>query len=306
VEKKKTTLFFLIIVVIGIFNLADKGKCLTYVYVWYFNSDKDIYYNDEEICINASWDLDYGAGESSYIQIKIFDENWDLLWNSYQYNQTGTHLQGEWYVKIAELALPFNNTSNDLILVFYYYINTGSVFEDHIEERYIQAIKRNVSCELIDFNQNLNYGDILQFKARFYSLENNSDLINHLINVKVVSNNVIHYIKNFTTNSFGIIEVLIATAENITFGVYNLIIEVAGNIYYKKSTFEYQILIDSNLDKDSGINDSQSKEQDKDHLNILPFIFSILSISILAFLIFYHSNIKRTKQKDLADLTFKY
>ena len=305
-EKKKRTIFIVIIVLIGIFNLVRNGKCNTYFYVWYFNTDKDTYYNDEEICINASWDLDYDGGVSSYIQIKIFDENWELLWNSSQYDQKGTNLEGEWYVKISDLPLPFNNTSNSLIITFYYYLNTGSVFADNVEIRYIQAIKRNVSCELIDFKRNINYGDILQFKARFYCSENNSNLANHLISVKIVSNKVIHYTNNFTTNSSGIIEIIIPTFENITIGIYNIKFEVIGNKFYDDSTFEYQLYVGSILYKEASIDGTNSKDQDNLYSNILPIIFSILSISLLAFIIIYHSNLKKTKQKDLADLTFKF
>jgi len=306
VEKKKRTIFIVIIVLIGIFNLVRNGKCNTYAYVWYFNIDKDTYYNDEEICINASWDLDYDGGVSSYIQIKIFDENWETLWNSSKYDQKGTHLEGEWYVKILDLPLPFNNTSNDLIIVFYYYLNTGSVFVDFMEIRYIQAIKRNVSCELIDFKRNINYGDILQFKARFYCSENNSNLANHLITVKIVSNKGIHYTNNFTTNSSGIIEIIIPTFENITIGRYNIKFEVIGTKFYDDSTFEYQLYVGSILYKEPSIDGTNSKDQDNLYSNILPIIFSILSISLLAFIIIYHSNIKKAKQKDLADLTFKF
>ena len=304
-EKKKITVYVLFIVLIGIFNLAKNGKAY-YVYVWYFNTDKDTYYNDEEIQINASWDLDYDpGGEVSFIQIKIYDKFGNLLWNSSEYDEIGTNLEEVWYVKIQDLNLPFNNTINVISIRFYYYFNKGYDFEDYIETLEIQAIKRNISCELIDYSPYIEYGDVLQFKARFYSSENNSNLAFHLIAVKIVSNNVIHYTKNFTTNSSGIIELTIPTFENIMIGRYNLKFDLMGDKFYNKSTFEYQLSIVSKL-YNSNLEDSDSEDKDNIHPNMLPFIFSILSISLLAFLIIYHNNSKKTKKQDLVDLTFKF
>ncbi len=305
-EKKKKTIFFLIIVFIGIINLANKGRCSPYIIVWYFNTDKETYYYDEEIYINASWDLNYEVGQTSFIQIKILDNAWDLLWNSSLYSQKGSHLEGEWYINIEDLDLPFNNTSIDLIVAFYYYLNTGVITDGYAEVRYIQAIKRNISCELIDFKQNINYGDLLQFKARFYSSDDNINLTNHIINVKIVSNEGIHYTNNFTTNSSGMIEIIISNFENITIGIYNLIFEIYSDKFYTDSTFEYQLIIGSIRNDESGIESNNSETQENTTINFIPIIFSILSISVLGFLIFYHNNIKKAKQKDLADLTIKY
>jgi len=306
VEKKKRTIFILIIVLIGIFNLVKNGKCINYTYVWYFNVDKTTYYNDEFIYVNTSYDLDYDPEETSYIQLQIRDpdKDWNILWNSSKYHEKGVQIFKEWYIQITDIQLPFNNTFNNFAIVFYYYLTPH--YEDFKEIRYVSAIKRNITCELIDFKQNINYGDILQFKARFYCSENNSNLANHLIIVKIVSNNVIHYNNNFTTNSSGKIEIIIPTFENITIGRYNIKFEVIGTKFYDDSTFEYQLYVGSILYKESSIDGTNSKDQDNLYSNILPIIFSILSISLLAFIIIYHSNIKNAKQKDLADLTFKF
>lgn len=305
-KKKKITVFILTFVLIGIFHLVKNGMAYD-VYVWYFNTDKDTYYNDEEIHINASWDLDYDPGnEESYIQIKIYDKFDNFLWNSAKYEQIGTHLTGEWNVRIQDLNLPFNNTMNKLFIRFYYYLFSGFTYVDFLETLEVQAAKRNVSCELIDFKPNIEYGDVLQFKARFYSSENNSNLANHLISVSILSDNIIRYTNNFTTNSSGMIEIIIPTSENITIGRYNLKFEIMGDTFYEKSSFEYQLSVVSKLENESSLESTDSKEKDNIYSNILPFIFSILSISLLALLIIYHSNFKKTKQKDLADLTFRF
>lgn len=295
-ERKKYILFILLISVIGIFNLAKNGRAY-YTYIWYFNTDDDTYYNDETIHINASWDLDYNPSfEVSYIRIMIYDKSDKLLWNSSLYEQIGTHLEGEWNIRIQDLDLPFNNTSNTLsIRFFYYFYSLALIAEYFIDTIEIQAIKRNITCELIDFQPNLNYEEILHFKARFYSLENNSNLVNHIITVKIVSESKILYIKNFTTNFSGIIEVLIPPFENLTIGPNYLMFEIKGNSFFESSTFEYELFIETQLEEESDSKDSQSEIKNENSFVMISLI-SMLSISFLALFSIKYIIIKKPKE----------
>ena len=294
----------MIIVLIGIFNLVKNGKCNTYAYVWYFNTDKATYYNDEEICINASWDLDYDGGVSSYIQIKIFDENWELLWNSSKYDQKGTNLEGEWYVKITDLPLPFNNTSNSLIITFFYYLNTGSVFVDYMEIRYANTIKRNITCELFDFNPSFTYGDIFDFTAKFYYTVNNTALSNYIINVKFKSNNKITFNKNYTTNSSGLIYVSIPSF-NFSIGENTLIINIMENIFHYSSSHDYQLFINS-LPPIPLDNDDKTSEPSNDYSIIIYSTISIASIVFVVSLYLYYTYFNKKKVQYIKDITFKF
>jgi len=290
---KKIIAFSLVLFLIGIsfLNLAKNGKCNTYTYVWYFNVDKTTYYNDELIYVNASWDLDYNDGEMSYVQLKIFDENWDLLWNSSIYDQKGFHLEGEWYVKITDLPLPFNNTSNWLIVVFYYYLNTGSVFTDFVEIRYANTIKRNITCELTDFTPSFIYGDIFDFTAKFFYSENDSVLSNYMINVKIKSNSIITFNKNFTTDPSGLIYVSIPN-DNLTIGKNTLLFDVMENIFHYNSSQEYQLSI--NIPTESS-NSNEKNSKNNDLSVLINSIISLVSILSVLFLFFLYAYLKKKK-----------
>jgi len=289
-KKKICSILFIGLIVISFINLAKNGKCNTYTYVWYFNVDKTTYYNDELIYINASWDLDYDDGVISFIQIKIFDESWGLLWNSSQYDQKGFHLEGEWYIKITDLLVDFNNTSNDIAIVFYYYLNMGSIIVDFIEVRYIQAIKRNITCELTDFNPSFTYGDMFDFTAKFFYSKNDSVLSNYMINVKIKSKNQILYSKNFSTNSSGLIYVLIPN-NNLTIGENILIFNVMENIFHYNSSHEYQLTV--NVLTNSSDSNEKNSETNIDLSELIYSIISIASILSVVFLFFLYAYLKK-------------
>jgi len=141
----------------------------------------------------------------------------------------------------------------------------------------------------------MNYGEILQFKARFYSLKNNTNLINYIITVKIVSKSKTLYIKNFTTNSSGIIEVLIPPFENLTIGTNYLMFEIKGNNFFESSTFEYELFIETQLEEESDSKDSQSEIKNENSFVMISLI-SMLSISFLALFSIKYIIIKKPKE----------
>ena len=69
-------------------NFAKASNCN----LDFLKTNKDIYYLNENIIINASWDLNYDSDiEYAYVQIQIFDIFDIILWNSSKYDKTGTY-----------------------------------------------------------------------------------------------------------------------------------------------------------------------------------------------------------------------
>ena len=127
-EKKKIIILIVIVVLIGIINLAHRGKAYDY-YLQYFSVDKDLYYNDETIHINASWNLDYTPpAETSYIYIKIFNAT-ETLWTSEFHSEVGENLTGNWDISIKDLNLASNLTSYFLSqLIFIIHVCADIIF----------------------------------------------------------------------------------------------------------------------------------------------------------------------------------
>ena len=301
--KKKISIIIFIFILIQIFNLAYFAKGF-YCYLFFFKTDKQIYYNNENIKINASWELDYNPGnEISYIQIHIYDIFNNLLWNSSKYEGISI-FQENWTINIKNLNISFIDYSNLLYIKFYYYffrisdMFTVSGFIDTIE---IKTIKRNISCQLIGFTDHLKYGELLCFNARFYnkSLENNSNLINQIVLFKVISNDSILYKNNFTTNLFGMIKINISTFIHLKIGRNFLIFNITDKKFYKDSEFEYELIVEEFMEL------SNSEIENSLRLNVISF-FSVLCILIGLFSLIFYNNYKNLKQRNLAEITIKY
>ncbi|TFG14536.1 MAG: hypothetical protein EU535_03175 [Promethearchaeota archaeon] len=307
-EKKKIIILIAIITSIGFFNLASNAQAFT-INVHYFNCNKEIYYSDEIIYINASWDLIYNpnppANEESFIQIRIFNASESVLWQSAFYYDNGTFLTGEWNISIKDLSLPSHFSQYFLSIRFSWFFEESGIKDKEIREVYV--IKRNITCELLDFSPNMNYEDELTFKARFYFLENNTNLVNSLIMVKFLHVDLILYEKNYTTDSFGIIEFNLSISENLMVGNVILLLKIIGNVYFYDSEFEFQlsIYLNENANGNSKSSDLEDDNYD-DYINMIFFILTIICISLVAFLLIYHNNFKKPKRQNLADLTFKY
>ena len=306
-EKKKIIILIFTLVLIGIINFAQIGKAED-KYLHCFNVDKDVYYNDETIHINASWNLDYNPiYEDSYIYIIILNATGEVLWQSDFYEQIGENLTGEWEVEIQDLNIPNNITSYFLSIRFYWYWAYGTKeYDDFLEIIEVYIVKRNVSCELIEFNPIINLGEKLQFKARFYFGENSSDLINYIITVKFRSENLYIYEKNYTTDSFGIIDINMSISENFTVGEIIILFEIIEGQYFYGTQFEFKLSIEPIISEDLSSKNPDSKDNDDSQVITISLILSITSISFLAVLLIYYTNLKKLKGHNLADLTFKY
>ncbi|MFX1237602.1 MAG: hypothetical protein ACFFAS_18485 [Promethearchaeota archaeon] len=244
-RRKKLCLF--IITSVALFGQLTQ-YCNAYSYeIYYLATDDNLYYIDENIEINSSWQLTYNeAIELSFLQIHITDISDMILWNSSIYEQVGFY-EGQWIINISEL--PLNLETSYCILkvkLFYYYLNfySSQTFQYYVEEIEIQVSKRNLSCQLIGFKDILNKGDYLNFSAKFYigALENNIHLANQLISFSIVSDNKTIINAIHLTSLEGIIEINISTVE-VDIGYYDIYFSVNSSQLYNSAIFKYNLQI---------------------------------------------------------------
>ena len=294
----------------GIFSLINGVRGDHSCQLFFLETDKEIYYNDEIIKINASWSLAYDVGDISYVQLQIFNETNDLIWRSPQYSESGL-IENIWIVTIKDLNTSFNSDYNLFYIKIYYYLQPP--FSDP-EEFFLPTIvqikttKRNVSCQLICVPSQIKYGEVLRVRAVFYDISqgNESYLTNYLIAFAIISNGIITFDSNFTTNSSGMIEIEIHPT-NLTKGKNFLIFEITGNQFYNNLIFENMIVItvDSEIQDEKFSEEQVSQEDNLLQLSIVSFI-TVLSISFLILGLICYNNIKKSKKQDLVDITFRY
>lgn len=213
--------------------------------------DKEFYYPNEIVKINASWQLDYNPiNEEAYIQVKLTDEFDTILWNSSKYDGIGNYTEN-WSIYINQLNLTLNNYTQNLYLKFlsvYHQIGTMDIISNLLETIQIKIVKRISSCELIGFKDQITYGESLSFQARFFDnlIENNTFLNNQLIIFRICSNNTIIFQSNFTTNNLGIIDILISSIDHLDLGVNNLVLKLCNNNVFNDSIFQYEVFVEKN------------------------------------------------------------
>ena len=306
--KRKSFLLLIIIFSILIINLSKYVEGY-YLIPLNFETDKTTYYNDESINITLKYDMMYDTqDETSYIQIWIESSNDTRLWTSSQYSELGV-IEKNWIIRIQDLNLSYENFSNYLYIRIYHYNYhdlKGLQFEGVIREIQIETIKRNVSCELIDFDNHIKYGENLHFGARFYntSIGSNSYLINQSTLLKIISNDIILYSNNFTTNSSGIINIFISS-NNLTLGLNYVIFIIEDNPLFNASNFKYELFVESSIIQETDSKEKVKKTNESFQIKIMSLI-SIIGVSLLIGFLIYFNNIKRTKQQKLADLTFRF
>lgn len=273
-----------------------------------FNTNKLTYFNDEQIQINATWDLQYDMEDKCYNRIQIYNETNDIVWSSNYIDELGQHSY-YWTVWIQDLNTSFDIDYNIFyIKIYHYWEYDQSTQESFLDTIQIKTIKRNTSCELIGFPSNIKYGELLQVKAVFYDIssENMSYLANHLISFKIISNGIITYRNNFTTNSSGMIEIIIPSI-NLTKGINILIFEIKSDKFYNNLNYEekIRIIVNSEIQHKEVSKEKDAKDNNLLQLSVFSFI-SVLSISLLILALIYYNNIKKARQQYLGDITIKY
>ena len=227
--------------------ITKSAKCFSFD-VFIFVSDKEIYYNNENININASWELIYDLGhETSYFQVQIFDIFDKILWNSSEYHEIG-YSEKNWTINIEFLNISFSNYTNTLFIKLYHFYKDqnggGGPVETFREIIIVNVLKRNVMCQLVGFKSVLKYGDYNFFTAKFYSTDNNSYLVNETFHFEIISNKKILYQNNFTTNESGEISFNISTISHLNLGENNIIFNIRNNMIYNNATFSYDLFVE--------------------------------------------------------------
>ncbi|MFX1394622.1 MAG: hypothetical protein ACFFAH_13740 [Promethearchaeota archaeon] len=307
---KRKSFIIIFIIITGIFSLINDVRGDHSCQLFFLETDKEFYYNDEIIKINASWSLEYDAGDISYVQVQIFNETNDLIWVSPQYSESGL-IENVWLVTIKDLNTSFNSNYNLFYIKIYYYLQPPfSGPEESFLPKTVQIIttKRNASCQLIGVPSQIKYGEALRVRAVFYDISQGDEsyLANYLIAFKIISNGIITYNNNFTTNSSGMIEIVIQPI-NLTKGINFLVFEIKESQFYNNLSFENKIVIvvDSEIQDEKISEEQDSHEDNLLQLSIVSFI-SILSISFLILVLICYNNIKKSKKQDLVDMTFRY
>lgn len=216
--------------------------------VFVFTSDNDIYYNNEKININASWELIYNPShEISHFQVQIFDIFDNILWNSSEYHEIG-YSEKNWTINIEFLNISFSNYTNTLFIKLYHFYKDENAAGGSVNAfrgiLIVNVLKRNVMCQLIGFKSVLKYGDYNFFTAKFYSTDNNSYLVNETFHFEIISNKKILYQNNFTTNESGEISFNISTISHLNLGENNIIFSIRNNMVYNNATFSYEIFVE--------------------------------------------------------------
>ncbi len=214
-----------------------------------FETDKTTYFVDDQITINASWDIYYNPNtEIAYIQAQIYDNLNNLIWNSSECYEIGV-IEEIWDVNINSLNLnfPFSNTSyislQVRLFVYFLHIDSSNTIITFLETIEIQVTKKDISCGLIGFKDKITFGENLKFEARFFDSLTSSNLINKLIMFEIISNNVTYFQANYTTNSSGSIWLNLSTYEQLKIGVNNLLFSAKSDMYYNKAIFSYEVLV---------------------------------------------------------------
>ena len=267
-------------------------------YMHYFNTSADTYFIDEDIEINATYDMWYDPlNEYMYFQVQIYNSTNDLIWKTSRYESPGTYDE-VWIVNISDLALP-NQDSNGLSVRFFvhwYYNLTTETSDSFLREKQIQIIKKGASCQLIGFINRLKEGENMSFTTRFYDsmLGDHENLINQTVLFRIENNGKRTFDCNYTINSLGMIDINIWSATHLKIGQNRLFFEIKDNKFYNDIIFCYEVFVEEILPSN-------------DNLWQLS-VFSIASIILIASIIFFTiSNInKNLKQKSLSEFAFRY
>ena len=208
-------------------------------------SDKDTYYNYENMEINASWNLFYDEQEIVFVQIHLMNESEDILWKSPKYNNTGYN-EDSWMIHIPNLNTEIKNNSIQVFVKFWIsfndYVISGDTYD--LEFLTINIIKANITCELSGFKNSIIYGEVIFLIAKFYETNNNLLLNNNTIRFQIEWELVVLYQYDFKTNQSGIITANISSIYNLSVGVNYLKFIIMGNETYNNCQFSYKLRVE--------------------------------------------------------------
>ena len=305
--KKKIILLLLALFPILFLCFTENAKAEgNYVYLLFFKTDRQEYYTDQVIVVNTSWNLAYETYKSSYLQIQIFNETGNKIWNSIYYSDRNPVPEAPFnvvhYIPIRDLYIPPNVSEYVLHVKLLYMLDYSEQYKADVP---ITIIKRNCSCELFNFKNNIDVdiNNYIIFSATFYN--ETKFLGNQGVNIKINNISI-----SKLTNTNGSIELELKFPNNLTLGINILILEIKNDKFLCQRTFEYEIIVNRHSSLINISNNDINKEE-KDVNEDLMFKFNAFSfsliffISILIMLTIYYNNNKKIKQQKIADITFR-
>lgn len=209
-------------------------------------TDKNEYLVDEKITINASWELNYNiANEIASIQVQIFNNSNDIIWNSSQYSEIGL-FDKSWIINILDLDLNFSLSINTLYIKFYFYyfhIDTTNTISKFLETFVIIITKKNLSYEIEGGKSSIIYGESTNFTVRIYETLTNSNISEKNVDFRVISNSLVILHKQLITNINGIMSINLKSPINLSLGNNLLTFFIEGGDIYNSSNFSLKIVV---------------------------------------------------------------
>ena len=250
----------------------------------FLKTDKTIYFIDEDIKINASWELSYDINnENSYVQVQIFNGSDIKIWISPEYDEIG-FFEKNWTVNLQQLNIDFTNYSNILYIKFFSYYDdffASDAVYTFLDTIKIKVIKKKPLCELTGYRDRIKFGDCLYLTAKFYDdfSESNLFLINYSIQFKIYSNNFISYQSTYTTNLSGMINLCLNSLTHLSLGQNFLVFSIIDNRIYNDTKYIYELYLEKNQLIIDIISFNESLKESED-LEIRLFYYYYFNLSL--------------------------
>jgi hypothetical protein len=242
VSKLGKTIFILhIVLIILIIPQFVKGY---YFDMISFTTNKDSYYNYENIELNGIWELYYDPPQESFIQVQIYDCYNNMIWNSQRFSNVGYN-EETWVIHIPDLDLPLNNESTSIFIKFFQFWDEGDLMVSTFWETLtIWVFKTNLTCQLTGFKNSILFGETTSFSAKFYETADNSALKNQNISLTIEANFVILSQNTYYTNELGYIDLILSSLIELTIGLNLLTFTILDNENYSNTCFSYNISVE--------------------------------------------------------------
>jgi hypothetical protein len=310
--RKKSILIIGIIFISFLVTIRSVRGAPPECYIYEFYTDKAIYYNDEQIQINATWFLDYDMEDICYNRIEIYNETDDLVWISDCIGEKGQN-NYTWTIWIQDLKTSFNNDySIFYIKIYNYWKPYGKPANppNFLDEIQVGTIKRNVTCELEGFKNVIRYGEVLNIKATFYNTTGQTriELENYQIQFKVSSKGTVRFNRTYVTNSSGRIETISLNTSVVSIGVNILSFTMKSDPFFNDLEYNLSLVITETKVSPALSESSDKNMNDGENGEYIEYV-SIISVVCFSFAflgLMLYKNYRRNQKQNLADISFKY
>ncbi len=310
--RKRNGILIAILLFVSFLGLMNNVKGDThYVYVEEFTTDKTSYYTSEKIKINLTWSNFYVPPDYQAVRIEIRNSIDQILWNSnWMDNVTGDppdSLSENWTIPIHSIT---NNTETLRVRVRSYYDDGGDIIVDYKATINIEILKRNVTCQVSGFQNNLELGENQNFNANFTDFENFA-LVNQLIYIEHTSDTD-YSLKNDTTNEIGMINISLAINE---MGTHFIKLFIKDDPIYNNSVFIYSFYVKklSILYDLIGFTDTLYEDLDEDYIFKIKFYYIMnetvyfledyyLELKVFSGNVFLYKEIHRTDENGIIEI----